>query len=139
MVQSAQKGVLRSILRKAVQLGALPGDHHFYITFRTRMPGVRMPDYLKDKFTEEMTIVIQHQYWDLEVTDETFSVVLKFGGQTERLLVPFAAVSRFVDPSINFGMMFDEALAASPAPDSPDDDGERSPGTVVSLDAFRRK
>lgn len=141
LMQGAMKGVLRSALRKAQQFGALPGAHHFYITFRTRTAGVQMSDALKDRFTDEMTIVIQHQYWDLEVADEGFSVLLKFGGQPQRLVVPFAAVTRFVDPSVNFGLVFDESAASTLSIDeSPEESASSAPqGTVVSLDAFRRK
>jgi hypothetical protein len=143
MMQAALKGVVRAALEKAVRLGALPGDHHFFVTFRTRTPGVEMPDHLKDRFTDEMTIVIQHQYWDLKVDDEGFGVLLRFGGQPYHLQVPFAAITRFVDPSVNFGLIFEETPTSAISPKAPPRAPaveERPPeGTVVSLDAFRRK
>lgn len=143
LYQAALKGVVRSALQKCAALDALPGDHHFYITFRTRMPGVQIADYLKDKFPDEMTIVIQHQYWDFEVHDDRFEIILKFAGVPQHLRIPFAAVTRFFDPSVNFGLPFDSDVAPiagvseTPAPAAaPAGDGE---ATVVSLDAFRRK
>lgn len=147
LTQAALKGVVRAALEKAGKLGALPGGHHFYITFRTRTPGVQMADYLKDKFPDEMTIVIQHQYWDLEVTDDHFEVILKFSGVPQHLSIPFSAIARFFDPSVNFGLQFDEtdapalpsrAEASRPAASAaaPTASGDT---TIVSLDAFRRK
>jgi hypothetical protein len=149
MVQSAMKGVLRAALQKAADLGALPGDHHFYVTFRTRTPGVQMADHLSDRFPEEMTIVIQHQYWDFEVHDDRFEIILRFGGIPQHLRVPFSAVTRFFDPSVNFGLQFDQDArpqpesrvtgtdTARPAPPAAPDAAEGA--SVVSLDAFRRK
>ena len=146
LTQSAMKGVFRAALQKAVALGALPGEHHFYITFRTHAPGVQIADYLKDKFTDEMTIVIQHQYWDLEVHDDRFEIILKFSGVPQHLRVPYAAVTRFYDPSVGFGLQFEEADAdeeifAEPpvTQKQPAETGEAEEATVVSLDAFRRK
>jgi hypothetical protein len=146
LTQAALKGVVRAALTKASKLQNLPGEHHFYITFRTRIQGVQMADYLKDKFPDEMTIVIQHQYWEFEVHEERFEITLKFAGVPQHLRIPFAAVSRFFDPSVNFGLQFDAeqvtafadpalqpAAKAEPAP--PADPA----ATVVSLDAFRRK
>lgn len=152
LMQAALKGVLRTALANVSKMERLPGDHHFYITFRTRTPGVQMADYLKDRFPDEMTIVIQHQYWDFEVSDDRFEIILKFSGVPQHLRIPFIAVTRFFDPSVNFGMQFDSDLAATanghpailpglgaaPAvePQAPSAPPE---GTVVSLDAFRRK
>ncbi len=146
LTQAALKGVVRAALQKAGELGALPGGHHFYVTFRTRTPGVQMADYLKDKFPDEMTIVIQHQYWDLEVTDDHFEIILKFSGVPQHLSIPFSALSRFFDPSVNFGLQFDETEAPalpsrSPAARQPVAAAPTASGdtTIVSLDAFRRK
>jgi hypothetical protein len=150
--QAAMRGVVRQALRKAADLGALPGEHHFYITFRTRMPGVVMADQLKDRFPDEMTIVIQHQYWDFKVHDDRFELILRFGGVPQHLRVPFAAVSRFSDPSVGLTLQFEASptalLAAPVAASAGDGDaadpaaggaGESGEATVVSLDAFRRK
>ncbi len=146
LTQAALKGVVRAALQKAAKLGTLPGGHHFYITFRTRTPGVQMADYLKDKFPDEMTIVIQHQYWDLEVTDEHFEVILKFSGVPQHLSIPFSAIARFFDPSVNFGLQFDDSeapalpsRAAAPARSSEAAPTASGDTTIVSLDAFRRK
>jgi hypothetical protein len=150
LTQAALKGVMRAALKKAATLGALPGDHHFYVTFRTRTPGVQMADHLKDRFPDEMMIVIQHQYWDFEVFDDRFEIVLKFSGAPQHLRVPFAAVTRFLDPSLNFGLQFDAGAPADAAllddePATPSADrsaageGGAAAGAVVSLDAFRRK
>lgn len=150
LTQAALKGVVRSVLEKAAALEHLPGEHHFYITFRTRTQGVQMADYLKDRFPDEMTIVIQHQYWDFEVFDDRFEIILKFSGVPQHLRIPFAAVTRFFDPSVNFGLQFDrdEAVAFSEARGEaalpPGDatlatSSETADGTVISLDAFRRK
>lgn len=160
---AAARGVMRAALRKVSGLGALPGEHHFYITFRTRTPGVQMADHLKDRFPDEMTVVIQHQYWDFEVHEDRFEIILKFGGVPQHLRVPFAAVTRFFDPSTTFSLEFrppdgvgpvGETLTIEPRkpepgagplarPDVPADgsaDAEAQEGnTVVSLDAFRRK
>ncbi len=148
LTQQALKGVVRTALEIASKRESLPGDHHFYITFRTRTPGVQMADYLKDRFPDEMTIVIQHQYWDFEIHDDRFEIILKFSGVPQHLRIPFAALTRFFDPSVNFGLQFDTdetATVVEPAKThastsaSPAQSAEAADGTVVSLDAFRRK
>lgn len=106
MVQEALKGVVRKILTEAGRDG-LPGDHHFYITFRTPAPGVRLSQRLRDKHPDEMTIVLQHQFWDLNVSEHAFEVGLSFSGVPERLLVPFDAITTFFDPSVQFGLKFE--------------------------------
>ncbi|HEV7260914.1 MAG TPA: ClpXP protease specificity-enhancing factor SspB [Bosea sp. (in: a-proteobacteria)] len=121
MVQEALKGVVRKILTEAGRDG-LPGDHHFYITFRTAAPGVRVSQRLRDKHPDEMTIVLQHQFWDLSVSEHAFEVGLSFSGVPERLLIPFDAITTFFDPSVQFGLKFetqdtaDSASANDPAP-----------------------
>ncbi|MEQ1781903.1 MAG: ClpXP protease specificity-enhancing factor SspB [Hyphomonadaceae bacterium] len=152
LTQAALRGVVRAAMDKVARMGHLPGDHHFYVTFRTRLQGVQMADWLKDKFPDEMTIVIQHQFWDFEIFDDRFQISLKFGGDLQPLRVPFTAISRFFDPSTNFGVQLDtvdsranvgaptilpeKKPAADGAPAAP---AEVPEGTVVSLDAFRRK
>jgi hypothetical protein len=106
MVQEALKGVVRKILTEAGRDG-LPGDHHFYVTFRTGAPGVRLSQRLRDKHPDEMTIVLQHQFWDLNVGEHAFEVGLSFSGVPERLLVPFDALTTFFDPSVQFGLKFE--------------------------------
>src|SRR5262245_19714072 len=118
LAQEALRGVVRTVLEDSAKHG-LPGDHHFYITFDTRAEGVRVPPRLLAQFPEEMTIVLQHQFWDLAVTDDGFEVGMSFGGIPERLIVPFASIKGFVDPSVQFGLKFEhgtETAAEAPAP-----------------------
>ena len=153
MAQDALRGVIKAALRKAVSLGQLPGEHHFYITFRTKAPGVSGPSELLAKYPDEMTIVLQHQFWDLQVEETLFQVTLKFGGQPKRLVGPYAAVTRFYDPSVQFLLQFEAAepslapvVALEPASTPAlKDDSEPAEATeetgpkVVSLDQFRKK
>jgi uncharacterized protein len=106
LVDDALRSVVRRVLRQVADKG-LPGSHHFYISFRSTDPGVYLPDYLRAKYPEEMTIVLQHQYWDLVVADDFFEVTVSFNKQQERIKVPFATLSAFVDPSVRFGLQFD--------------------------------
>ncbi|MBM6594550.1 SspB family protein [Microvirga pudoricolor] len=123
LVQDALKGVVRKVLVDAGKDG-LPGEHHFYISFRTDFPGVRLSNRLREKYPQEMTIVLQHQFWDLGITEHTFEVGLSFSGVPERLLIPFDALTGFFDPSVQFGLKFDtegdeeeiEEEAPPPAP-----------------------
>jgi uncharacterized protein len=133
MVQQALIGVVRKILQDAAKHG-LPGEHHFYISFRTDAPGSRVSSRLKEKHPEEMTIVLQHQFWDLLVTEHAFEVGLSFGGVPERLLVPFEAMTGFFDPSVQFGLKFavDEALADN---DAGEDDENSARGTLAEITA----
>ena len=106
LVQDALKGVVRKVLADAVKNG-LPGDHHFYISFWTDFPGVRLSQRLREKYPQEMTVVLQHQFWDLGVTEHGFEVGLSFSGIPERLLIPFDAITGFFDPSVQFGLKFE--------------------------------
>ena len=106
LVDDALRSVVRRVLTQVADKG-LPGSHHFYISFRSNDPGVALPEYLRAKYPEEMTIVLQHQYWDLIVKPESFEVTVSFNKQQERIKVPFAALSAFVDPSVRFGLQFD--------------------------------
>jgi hypothetical protein len=107
-VDEALRGVARRVLHDVARDG-LTGNHHFYISFRTAAPGVSIPDYLRSRYPEEITIVLQHQFWGLEIEDKQFSVTVSFNKQNERLTVPFAALTAFVDPSVRFGLQFEEA------------------------------
>ena len=128
LVDDALRSVVRRVLTQVAAKG-LPGSHHFYISFRSTDSGVMLPDYLRAKYPEEMTIVLQHQYWDLIINDEFFEVTVSFNKQQERIKVPFAALSAFVDPSVRFGLQFDRkdkgqagdktAEAAAPATSLP--------------------
>jgi hypothetical protein len=108
LTQKALRGVVRSVLSDAAKKG-LPGDHHFYIGFDTHAPGVRLSERLRAQYPEQMTIILQHQYWDLIVSDSGFEVGLSFGGIPEKLGVPFDAINSFFDPSVQFGLQFEDA------------------------------
>jgi hypothetical protein len=120
MVQEALLGVVRKVLVETARLG-LQGEHHFYITFRSEGPGVKLSARLKEKYPEEMTVVLQHQFWDLAVSEIGFEVGLSFGGVPEKLVVPFEALTGFFDPSVQFGLKFtpDEAAADNDEGDEP--------------------
>lgn len=162
LARDALRGVLRQVLTDAAEHG-LPGDHHFYITFLSRADGVKISPRLLSQYPEEMTIILQHQFWDLVVTPDRFEVGLSFGGVPERLVVPFSAIKSFLDPSVQFGLQFETADGASTAPaiDQPeaqppatiaptpvaeaaapaeDEPAKPSEGAeVVRLDRFRKK
>lgn len=153
MVEDALRGVVRDALTITARDG-LMGEHHFYITFRTRFPNVRLADYMLARHPEEMTIVLQHQYWGLEVEPDYFEVTLSFSGISERLHIPFAAVTGFADPSAKFGLQFqveddeieaegdeeeEDSTPASALPEVKGDLKGDEGGKVVALDAFRKK
>jgi hypothetical protein len=158
LAQDALRGVVRKVLAEVARTG-LPGAHHFFVKFATHAPGVRVSSRLLKEYPEEMTIVLQHQYWDLTVSEHAFEVGLSFHGAPERLLVPFTALRGFFDPSVQFGLQFDtvngEAVPAA-TEEKPaltvvaEPDGTAPPAAeavpppdrnaaVVSLDAFRKK
>jgi len=159
LVESALRAVVRDVLERLAK-GTLPSPHHFYITFRTRHPGVVIPEFLRDRYPDDMTIVLQHQFWDLEVDAEGFAVTLSFNDQLQRLQIPFVAVKVFADPGVEFGLQFTlddgddneetaagtvKRLGAPEAPDSPsasvgEEDRPASGGAeIVALDRFRKK
>jgi len=113
LVQEALRGMVRDVLAEAAKNKGMPGEHHFFITFDTTGEDVRLSPRLRAQYPEEMTVVLQHQFWDLKVTDEAFEVGLSFGGVAERLLVPFDAIKAFADPSVQFTLQF-ESLAETP-------------------------
>ena len=110
LAQGAMRGIVRTVLEGVAKTG-LPGEHHFYIAFNTEAPGVVISKRLKQKYPEEMTVVLQHRFWDLTVTEERFEVKLTFDGIPERLSVPFTAVKVFFDPSVPYGLQFEESEA----------------------------
>ncbi len=126
LAQDALRGVVRRVLTDAAKKG-LPGEHHFFITFDTREAGVRLSARMRQQYPEEMTVVLQHQFWDLKVTDDHFEVGLSFGGVPEMLLIPFDSIKSFFDPSIQFGLQFEtiaeggEQTAATPQIEKRDD------------------
>lgn len=156
LMQDALRSVVRAALQEATNPRGLPGKHHFYITFRTHAPGVTIPDHLRARYPDEMTIVLEHQFWDLEVYSDRFRVILKFSGQPHPINIPLTAITRFFDPSVKFGLQFEqhhhaeERMAsgddaggpAAAAPQAPAQDAPpaaASDNSVVSLDAFRKK
>jgi hypothetical protein len=163
LARDALRGVLRRVLTDAAEHG-LPGEHHFFITFVSTAEGVKLSPRLLAQYPEEMTIILQHQFWDLVVTEDRFEVGLSFGGIPERLVVPFAAIKSFLDPSVQFGLQFEPSdadtavdapagklpavatpsalpvAAPSPAAENKDEPAKPSEGAeVVRLDRFRKK
>lgn len=150
IVQDALRDAVRRLLELAAEHG-LPGEHHFFIAFRTQHPDVQVPPFLRDQYPEEMTIIIQHQYWNLEVTPEDFSVMLSFNASRYRLVVPFAALTAFFDPVAQFALRFEPdpgaaapepELAGQPeplAPAAPAAQGPGRSGEVIQFDPKRRK
>lgn len=115
LTQQALRGVVRNVLTETAKKQVLPGDHHFYISFDTRADGVRVSDRLRAQYPEQMTIILQHQFWDLKVTEDGFEVGLSFGGVPEKLAVPFEAIKGFFDPSVQFGLQFEEVAETEEA------------------------
>jgi hypothetical protein len=159
LARDALRGVLRRVLTDAAAHG-LPGEHHFFITFLSTAEGVKLSPRLLAQYPEEMTVILQHQFWDLVVTEDRFEVGLSFGGIPERLVVPFNSIKSFFDPSVQFGLQFEAADAApetaatgvpanpaalaltvpAPAPEDNDEPEKPSEGAeVVRLDRFRKK
>ena len=159
LARDALRGVVRQVLSNAAAQG-LPGDHHFFITFLTKAEGVKLPPRLLAQHPEEMTIILQHQFWDLQVSDQSFEVGLSFGGIPERLVIPYAALKSFLDPSVKFGLEFDTAdseqvpattlpaaapAVAAPAAEARGEAAGDAPkpadggAEVVRLDRFRKK
>lgn len=158
LAQEALRGLVRKVLTEVAQTG-LPGDHHFFITFDTQHPAVRISPRLRAQYPTEMTIVLQHQFWDLAIHESHFEVGLSFNGVAELLVVPFQAINAFVDPHASFGLKFDtvaepaneaepgvaaeeepaaEAATADAEPETASAEAEGG-ASVVSLDAFRKK
>ncbi len=153
LVQLAMRQVVRSALAQIAEYG-LDGDHQIYITFETRSPGVEMPSLLRDLYPGSMTIVLQHQFWNLEVDPDSFGVTLAFSGTRHRLKVPYHAIEKFVDPLAEFGLQFETALTPAPSADAapnrlgptavppalePVPPLPRKPADVVRMDEFRKK
>lgn len=158
LVQKALRSVMREVLSMVADIGDAPGEHHFYIEFVTGAPGVSIPDHLRQDYPERMTIVLQHQFEDLTVDEDGFTVTLWFKGKEARLEIPFAAVSSFADPSVQFGLRYegageeegDEAPtaadeteetegAADQSNEETSDEASSSGADIVNLDAFRKK
>lgn len=155
LIDQSMRGVVRDVLKR-VQLKGLPGNHHFYVSYLTTYPGVKMSEQLRAKYPREITIVMQHQFWDFKVEEQQFHVTMSFGGVPEKLTVPFAALTAFADPSVRFGLQFqpselfeaeisgDEIAEnaekpAAPAAAASADESEGDEPKIISLDAFRKK
>ena len=154
LAQNALRGVVRDALRKVLKSG-LPGEHHFYIAFNTRYPGVILSPRIVERYPREMTVVLQHQFWNLIITEDRFEVELSFDNIPEKLVIPFNAIKGFLDPAVQFGLQFEvvpfEETAAVNSPSVNSDAvafegsakslADATPGEakVVSLDAFRKK
>ena len=146
LMHQAMRGLIRTVL-KDVQDHGLPGAHHFFITFDTHHPEVEIADWLTQRYPEEMTVVMQHWYDNLEVGEDGFSVTLNFGDAPEPIYIPYDAIKTFVDPSVEFGLRFeaaeegDESAMTTPDNDDegePDDGEDRTEADIVSLDSFRK-
>lgn len=150
MIEAALRDVVRETIESVARDG-LPGEHHFYITFLTKFPGVKIPDYLRKQYPDEMTIVMQYQFFDLKLEDDCIKVGLSFNNIKEALVVPISAITSFADPSVNFALQFQNSIetqdiaeedAAPTAGDSetPKDAAkEEKRGEIISLDKFRKK
>ena len=143
LMHQAMRGLIREVLTRVARDG-LPGEHHFFITLNTRYPGVLMADWLRARYPDEITIVLQHWYENLSVDDTGFAITLNFGNQPEPMVIPFDAITTFVDPSVEFGLKFE-----THDDEDDEDDDEEAPhlatppeppkaGEVVSLDKFRK-
>lgn len=147
MIDNAMRNMVRDVMRR-VQSEGLPGEHHFFISYNTQFPGVKMSDQLRAKYPKDITIVMQHQFWDFKVEDHQFNVTLSFGGAPEKLTVPFAALTAFADPSIKFGLQFQSLsteenfippTSGGDEPEPASDDSGEGMDKIISLDAFRKK
>lgn len=145
LMHKAMRGLMIELLTDIAANG-LPGEHHFFITFNTQEDGVEIADWLRERYPDEMTIVVQHWFEDLVVAKDHFAITLNFGNDPERLMIPFAAISTFVDPSVEFGLRFEnqddeeEDVAESPmiVIDEDEDEAPQKDAEVVSLDSFRK-
>jgi hypothetical protein len=144
LTQQALRAVVRRVLSDVAKTGSLPGEHHFYVTFDTRAPGVKLSPRLREQYPEEMTIVLQHQFWDLTVAEAHFEVGLSFNGITEKLHVPLDAVKGFFDPSVQFGLQFETVteareatkdIAENPAEEAPKSAKPRRKPVIAEVEA----
>jgi len=154
LIDQAMRGVVRDVLKRILVSG-LPGEHHFYISFSTSHPGVRISEQLKSRYPKEMTIVLQHQFWDFKVEEQYFTATLSFNGIPEKLFIPYAALTAFADPSVKFGLQFQqselfevESVGNSDVPQDPvslmsadkkDEADDEGSAEIISLDFFRKK
>ncbi|MDH5797665.1 MAG: ClpXP protease specificity-enhancing factor SspB [Paracoccaceae bacterium] len=149
LMHDAMRGLIQRVLT-SIAAGGLPGDHHFFITFETGHPRAEVSDWLAERYPQEMTIVLQHEFFDLDVTDEGFSVTLSFQNKPERLVVPYDAIKTFVDPSVEFGLRFETQEGSDEQEEDAEvtelvteahDDASKprdKDAEIVSLDSFRK-
>ena len=151
LMHTAMRGLIKTVLAKVAELGELPGQHHFFITFDTSHPDAELADWLADRYPGEMTVVVQHWFDNLDVGDDGFAVTLNFGNQPEPLYIPYDAIKTFVDPSVEFGLRFEspedeeideddlqpEPINTDHAREKPEE-SEKSDAEIVSLDSFRK-
>lgn len=148
LMHTAMRGLIRTVLQNVADHG-LPGNHHFFITFDTRHPDAKLADWLRERYPDEMTVVMQHWFDNLDITADGFAVTLNFGDTPEPLYIPFDAIKTFVDPSVEFGLRFEtaedddedtseEIEAAPEADETQDEPKKKSDAEVVSLDSFRK-
>jgi hypothetical protein len=149
MIDQAMRGVVRDVLKRVSSSG-LPAEHHFYISFSTTYPGVKISDTLKSRYPKEITIVLQHQFWDFKVEEQYFNVTLSFGGVPEKLSIPFAALTAFADPSVKFGLQFQQTdmfeaeivtpeVAQAAVVAQAESIDKAAGAEIISLESFRKK
>ncbi|MEO8244378.1 MAG: ClpXP protease specificity-enhancing factor SspB [bacterium] len=138
LMHRAMRGLIQTVLRDVAEDG-LPGAHHFFITFDTTVDGVEMADWLRSRYPGEMTVVIQHWFDNLTVTEDGFGITLNFGDNPEPLYIPFDSVRTFVDPSVEFGLRFETHAEDEDEDDDPEDDPPSQDAQIVSLDKFRKQ
>jgi hypothetical protein len=136
LLRGALLSVIRDVLARAAEAG-FPGEHHAHITFRTDHPGVVLPTLLRHRYPEQMSVVLQHQFWELVVDEDSFSVMLRFSGKPVRLTVPFEAIQSFVDPAAEFGLRLEPERESSAQPNGQGEPAQRPQAEVVELDRFR--
>jgi len=149
MIEAALRDVVRETI-ESVSRDGLPGEHHFYITFLTKFPGIKIPDYLKKQYPDEMTIVLQYQFFDLKLENDSISVALSFNNVREQLVIPISSITAFADPSVNFALQFQTSSEGaedidmdqppqSTADENGDSEKNEKRGEIISLDKFRKK
>jgi len=145
LMHTAMRGLIKTVLKRVSETG-LPGAHHFFITFDTREPGVEIADWLRERYPDEMTIVVQHWFENLEVGEDGFAITLNFGDAPEPLYIPYSAIQTFVDPSVEFGLRFESSDQEDEDPAEIDaesievepEDEPHHDADIVSLDSFRK-
>jgi len=139
LAQEALRGVVKKVMSEVAQIGTLPGEHHFYITFDTQASGVKLSTRMKEKYPEEMTIVVQHQFWELKTTEVGFTIGLSFNEIPETLVVPYASIRGFFDPSVQFGLQFDAGEEVTEKSEPEDVAKLKGPAPVAALSKQKKQ